>query len=177
MWNIYEKPAQSFDGLMLGYLPLTLQKSIDTSGQLTEGISYLPSQNSVIIDRYKDLIYNFRQLFTEIAEYDELLTTLNFSDLEPTANLIEEFTVFEAHIDQGWNELDQFNSTDDGESQLLGIITDARTQYYKLHTRQQTQLKAKSLYGYEQYLSREQWEDRIKAVSYTHLTLPTNREV
>lgn len=161
---VYENPAESFDKSILTYLPSTLQKSIESAAQIVEGMSYLPTQNSVLIDRYNDLAYNYRNLFTDIAEYDELLTTINYSDVVRAADTNEEFTTFEARIDAGWKELSQFNSTNNNESLLLSFMADARTQYYKAHTKQQTQLKAKSLYGYDQLLSRDAWEHSIKSL-------------
>ena len=165
VWDAFERPSDVIDQSFLPWFPSALQTSIEIAEEIVNGMSYLPTQNSVLVDRYNDLIENSRGLFADVSGYDELLTTLNFPEDNSVAATVQDFTAFEARIEEGWNRLTLFNSTEKTENPLLTLVADAKTQYYRTHVNRQTQLKGKTLYGYEQFLSRDAWEQSIDELS------------
>ncbi len=145
-------------------LPDSLSRSVEIAAKIADKLTFLPSKDAVSVDRYKDLKAGYWKLFRNISAYDELLTALNFSALEPTASTLDQFSAYESLINSGWDDLGLFNLANDVESPLPALVEQARLTYYGSHYKLITQMKAGTQYGFQQYTSPAAWEGSIEDV-------------
>lgn len=151
------------DQAIMQLVPDSIYTSIESVEKILDSLTFLPSQNAVMVDRYKELNASYWRLFRDIADYDELLTVLNFTDVAPDAKTLEQFTVLESDIENGWKELQSFNP-ENAETRLQSMVERASKIYYHNHSKLITKMKAGTQYGFQEKNSVNAWEHSIKQV-------------
>ena len=159
-----QKPVTTRDPAIIGMLSDSLSSSIEIVDNIIHSLTFLPSQQAVVVDRYKEMNASYWRLFRNVSDYDLLLTSLNFSDIKPNPDTLEQFSSYEFLIETGWKDLLKFNISENAETSLPTLVKQASSQYYNNHGKLVTQMKAGTQIGFQPYTSPAAWEQSIQDV-------------